>query len=439
MTEKKKSLAAIRSELGDTTVSEALNKEEKVNIVHKNVGPKRQLIVNGTDYTDQLVKLPWDKNPLKSLKAQFERRNFRERREDGIEDHKDDFYHATIDVNGCFYDFYLTGTSKVNFTVQDPGAITSFGGDWDDPSESSVQSAKRLRHEFSDWFFYGYGEYERKAKRALFAIESNIEVNQIIGLNVIVNQTMTDVSLESSLIASNDMHASSIRRRGYSYNSITGIKFRRVEIRSAGLVMSGTISDSYIANANLRIDQASIRSSLIKQSYLNVTGKGYSTIESATLSGCHINSDKSITITFKRNHVLNDVQFNGDADIRIQSPLDYFSVDVGNLEMQVVRTGSSSPRRYSDPNKITMSALFKNRYSEEDLTFSSEDGLDKIQEMIADQLFPKGDKGSLRPYSPFSETTPEKNIVGYFANAIHSRLKLLDMVESLSTIGVCNS
>ena len=277
-------------------------------------------------------------------------------------------------------------------------------------------------------FHPSFGRGNRKdSYNTLVVLNSVVELRYVGGVNLIINQDISEGSLTSSYIY-NEHH------RDY-------VKFKNPTIWYSEIEEGNLGDDSYVVRSVLR-------DSSVSGKHISITSSAL--VETRIDSEAGLNASQIRLNRSNINCLKGKVNFDGGSfkeysdlnistvnDIFIKRKVDVLEYSVGDITLVGVRKGTGYPRSIDDENGVEMIISMPHRYADNasEIIVRDKDTRSEISAKVAKLIFNR-DVDKIIYQGPFQSNTVESTIVESFSDAIMSRLRLLAMIDSALNVGI---
>lgn len=273
---------------------------------------------------------------------------------------------------------------------------------------------------------FGWGN-RKDFDNVLVVLNSVVELKYIVGVNIIINQDISEGSLTSSYIY-NDTH------RDYSKFKNLTIRYSEIEEGNLGdysYIVRSVLRDSSVSGKRISItNSALVETRIHTEDGLNAN-KIRLDRSNINCSKGRVNLDGS---SFKEYSDLNICTVN---DIFIKRKVDVLEYSIGDVALIGVRKGSGYPSTINGENGVEMIITMPYRYADKtsEIVVNEKDTRSEITAKVAKLIFNKDAEQSIYQ-GPFQSNGVESAIVESFSDAIMSRLRLLAMIDSTLHVGI---
>lgn len=388
--------------------------------------PKRDysLVIDGEDKTSELVDVEEPKLiEIKLIlgvgggryKNEGKLKNLFE--EEGVELKEFTFKH-----NGKDLSVILSKGSRVTLNLNSKNRIYFLDEEYD--NRETIIRDYRLQGLFHPFFAWG----ERKdLDSMLVVLNSVVELKYVRGVNLVINQDISEGSLTSSYIYNNCQR---------EYIKLKNPTIYYSEIEEGNLGDHSYIGRSVLRDSSVRGKHISITSSALVETRIDSeAGLNASQIR---LNRSNINCLKGKVNfdggSFKEYSDLNIGTVN---DIFIKRKVDVLEYSIGDITLVGVRKGTGYPRSIDDENGVEMIISMPYRYVDNasEIIVRDKDTRSEISAKVAKLIFNR-DVDKIIYQGPFQSNTVESTIVESFSDAIMSRLRLLTMIDAALHVGI---
>lgn len=282
----------------------------------------------------------------------------------------------------------------------------------------------RLQGLFHPSFAWG----ERKDfDSMLVVLNSVVELKYVRGVNLVINQDITEGSLTSSYIYNNCQR---------DYIKLKSPTVYYSEIEEGNLGVHSYVGRSVLRDCSVRGKHISITSSALVETRIDSeAGLNASQIR---LNRSNINCLKG-KVNFDGGSFkeYSDLNISAVNDIFIKRKVDVLEYSIGDIALVGVRKGTGYPRSIDDENDIEMIISMPYRYVDKnsEIVVNEKDTRSEISAKVAKLIFNR-DVDKTIYQGPFQSNTVESTIVESFSDAIMSRLRLLAMIDSALNVGI---
>lgn len=389
-------------------------------------GPKRDysLVIDGEDKTSELVDVEEPKlTEIKLIlglgegryKNQGKLKNIFEK--EGVELKEFTFKH-----NGKDLRVVLSKGSRLTLNFNSKNRVYFLDEEYD--NHETFTKDYRLQGLFHPSF--GWGN-RKDFDNILVVLNSVVELKYIRGVNLVINQDISEGSMTSSYIY-NDFQRDYIKLKNPTiYYS---------EIEEGNLGDHSYVGRSVLRDCSVRGKHISITNSALVETRIDSeAGLNASQIR---LNRSNINCLKGKVNfdggSFKEYSDLNIGTVN---DIFIKRKVDVLEYSIGDITLVGVRKGTGYPRSIDDENGVEMIISMPGRYVDKnsEIIVRDKDTRSEISAKVAKLIFNR-DVDKIIYQGPFQSNTVESTIVESFSDAIMSRLRLLAMIDSALNVGI---
>jgi hypothetical protein len=389
-------------------------------------GPKRDysLVIDGEDKTSELADVEEPKlTEIKLIlgvgggryKNEGKLKNLFEEEGVGLKEYA--FKH-----NGKDLRIILGKGSRVTLNFNSKSRIYYLDEEYE--NRETIVRDYRLQGLFHPSFAWG----ERKDfDSMLVVLNSVVELKYVRGVNLVINQDISEGSLTSSYIYNNcqrdyiklkspTVHYSEIEEGNLGDHSYIGrsvlrdssVRGKHISITNSALVGTRIDSEAGLNASQIRLDRSNINCLKGKVNFDGGSFKGYSDLNISTVN-----------------------------DIFIKRKVDVLEYSIGDITLVGARKGTGYPRSIDDENDIEMIISMPYRYVDKnsEIVVNEKDTRSEISAKVAKLIFNR-DVDKTIYQGPFQSNTVESTIVESFSDAIMSRLRLLAMIDSALNVGI---
>ncbi len=277
-------------------------------------------------------------------------------------------------------------------------------------------------------FHPSFGRGNRKdSYNTLVVLNSVVELRYVGGVNLIINQDISEGSLTSSYIY-NEHHRDYVK---FKNPTICYSEIEEGNLADNSYVVRSVLRDSSVSGKHISItNSALVETRIHTEDGLNVA---QTRLDRSNIN-CFKGTPVKVNPSFEEYSDLNIYTVN---DIFIKRKVDVLEYSIGDVALIGVRKGSGYPRTINDENDVEMIITMPYRYADKtsEIVVNEKDTRAEISAKVSKLIFNR-DTEKMVYLGPFQSNSVESVIVESFSDAIMSRLRLLAMIDSTLHVGI---